>query len=201
MTNTRRTYHKPTLPTPIVALDVDGPLNAYARPLKQLKLDAKEQGGYRPVSFRDRISYRPGSTWHPYSRLDLAGWHGDALAWTSRESDVELVWASLWEHNCNTVIGPALGLPRLRWVDFHGHPRRDLWKFPAMIDFAAGRPLCWLDDSFNSPRKIRARELSGWDRARRNLPTLLLHVDPSTGIEDHHLDEVESWVRTARLAW
>lgn len=195
----RRLFDPPTQPTPIMALDVDGPLNPYLAPLK--RLTGLKGNAFRAVEFRETVTYRRGSTWHPYSRLHLARAHGDMLAKFSSAHDVELTWASLWEHNCNTVIGPAIGLPRLRWADFHSHPVRGLWKFPAMIDFAAGRPLVWLDDSFRSPRKVEARRRSGFDRARRNLPTLLLHVSPDTGITAAHLDEVASWLRTARLAW
>lgn len=197
----RVAFDLPSLPTPLMALDVDGPLNAYLAAPKALAKAARTPNGFRAVDFASRVTYRRGSTWHPFSRLHLARAHGDMLARFSSAHDVELVWASMWEHNCNTVIGPAIGLPRLPWVDFHSHPVRDLWKFPAMLEFAAGHPLVWLDDSFNDRRKVEQRRRSGFDRARRNLPTLLLHVSPSTGITAEHLAEVADWVKLARLAW
>jgi hypothetical protein len=187
----RVTYTPSRLPTPILAMDVDGPLNVSGQKLRS---------GFRSIAWRDDVSYRAGSTWIPHSRLHLSRKHGDMLSAFSREHDVELVWASLWEHNANRVIGPALGLPRLPWVDFHGHAAgRQFWKFPAMADFAAGRPLVWLDDSFT--RKARQRRASGFDRARRGLPTLLMEIDPYIGMTRSNLDDVAGWLSTARLAW
>lgn len=191
----RATFRPSAQPTALLVLDVDGPLNPFRAALSSLGASS----GFREVAFRQTVSYRAGSTWSPYSRLHLSRSVGDTLAAFSRDHDVELVWGSLWEHNCNAVVGPALGLPRLPWIDFHGHPVRHLWKFPAVAEFAAGRPMAWLDDSFSA--KARQRAASGFDRTRRNLPTLLREVDPAVGVLAADLDEVASWLRTARLAW
>ncbi len=194
----RATYKPSGLPTPILALDVDGPLNVYRASLKRLRSRA---GGFEEVrGFNRKLSFRAGSRWFPYSDLWLSRAHGEMLAEFSRVHDVELVWATMWEHNANTIIGPALGLPRLPWVDFHSHTSR-AWKWDAVAEFAAGRPLAWLDDSFLEPRKVAQRKASGWAAARRNLPTLLQHVDPAVGLRTSDLDAVAEWLKTARLAW
>lgn len=189
----RRIFTPSRLPTPIIALDVDGPCNPFHMGLKQLR-----RSGFRSIAWRDDISYRAGSTWVPYSKLYLSARMGEALAAFSRRFDVELVWGSMWEHNANTVVAPAMGLPRLPWVDFHGHPSR-AWKWEAMAEYAAGRPLAWLDDSFS--HKARSRGMSGFDTSRRNLPTLLHEVSPARGLRPSDLEVVGSWVTTARLAW
>jgi hypothetical protein len=184
--------------TPILAIDIDGPLNPRAHNKAEIKNVLAR--GFRSVPWRNQVSYVPGSTWIPYSNLFLSPKHGGMLRAFSIEHDVELVWASLWEHNANTIVSPALGLPRLPWVDFHGHRAGSkLWKFPAMQSFAAGRPLAWLDDSFT--HHARKRAASGFDNSRRNLPTLLHEVDPYVGIQMHDLEAVAAWLKTARLAW
>lgn len=193
---TRPVFQPSSFPTPILALDVDGPLNAFGMARKQLK-----RRGFVEVGWRDKVSYRSGSTWVPHTQLWLSRQVGDMLTEFSRAHDVELVWASLWEHNCNSIIAPALGLPRLPWVDFHGHPVRGLWKWPAVAKFADGRPLAWLDDGFAVPRKQRQCEAAGFRDVRRNLPTLLRYVDPAVGITKADLDAVASWLHTAKLAW
>lgn len=183
---------------PILAIDIDGPLNVRAHTKAAKKRLARR--GFAPVTrWQGKVIRPPGSTWFPLSELWLHRDHGAMLAEFSLEHDVELVWASMWERSANRVVAPVLGLPRLPYVDFHAHPERRLWKFPAVAEYAAGRPLAWLDDSF--PRKRRQLDVSGFARARRNLPTLLHAVDPEVGITDVDLDTVADWLRTARLAW
>ena len=184
--------------TPILAIDIDGPLALCVHTKAQRK--NAQARGFRQVNWRGKVRFVEGSTWVPYSELWLNPVHGSMLAKFSREHDVELVWASLWEFNANKVVAPTLGLPRLPWVDFHGHADGPgFWKFRAMTDFAAGRPLAWLDDGFT--RKAMQRELSGFDLSRRNLPTLLQEVDETIGVTQRDLDVVASWLKTARLAW
>lgn len=181
--------------TPILAVDIDGPLNVSAYSKAARKRLARR--GFQPVTgWQKRVRRPPGSTWYPLSELWLHPDHGAMLAEFSARHDVELVWASLWEANANRVIAPVLGLPRLPYVDFHAHPERRWWKYPAVAAYAAGRPLAWLDDSFG-----RKHAPAGFARARRNLPTLLHAVDPAVGVTDADLDTVASWLHTARLAW
>lgn len=192
----RRTFTKPKGPTPILALDVDGPISPFRSSDKLLR-----SRGFRSVAWRGEIAYQPGSTWVPYSKLWLNPNMGRVLAAFSREHRVELVWASLWERNAQTIVAPVLGLPHLDYVDFHGHPVNHLWKWPALADYAVGRPLAFLDDSVLDKRKVAQRRASGFDRARRNLPTLVRRVNPAVGICPDDLAVVASWLQTARLAW
>lgn len=192
----RRAYVPSPLPTPILALDVDGPCSPWRMSSRALK-----KQGFASTEWRSKVSYRSGSTWVPLPHLHLSRKLGDMLAEFSREHDVELVWGSMWEHNCNHIVAPAMGLPRLRYVDFHGHPVNHLWKWPAMAKFALDRPLAWLDDGFASPVKQRQCEQAGFRDFRRNQPTLLHYVDPALGLRRSDLDAVASWLNTAKLAW
>jgi hypothetical protein len=184
--------------TPLLAIDIDGVLS----PLVWSKAERKAltARGFRSIEWRG--SYTPGrnSTWHPYSQLWLSRTHGDMLARFSTEHDVELVWASMWSHNCSPVVSRSIGLPRLPYVDFFSHPSGPrVWKYDAVADFAAGRPLAWLDDGFSSHRVQRGH--SSFDHSRRNLPTLLHQVDARVGLQRSDLNAVASWLRLLCLAW
>jgi hypothetical protein len=183
--------------TPILAIDVDGVLSpSYSSKalMRQLRADGFTQVKYNYFD----IKRAPGSTWSPL-QLWLHPQSGELLREFSRDYDVELVWATMWEGNANTVIAPVLDLPRLDFVDFHANPDRWSWKYPAMIDYAAGRPLAWLDDSFG--RKTAHAQRAGWAAARRNVPTLCQQIDPRVGMTYRDLDDVADWLHTARLAW
>jgi hypothetical protein len=185
--------------TPILAIDIDGPLNISAHTKAARK--ARSANGWIDTPWRSQLVRVPGSPWTPLSELWLHPDHGAMLAEFSACHDVELVWCSLWQKNASSIVSPVLGLPRLPHVSFDDHPRHDLWKWPAVIDYAAGRPLAWVDDSFSQPRKVAQRQASGFDRARRNLPTLCHEVDPYVGITDLDLAVIGEWVTTFRLAW
>jgi hypothetical protein len=90
------------------------------------------------------------------------------------------------------MIGPVIGLPELPVIDFGGHPRTlKGWKFPAVLDFADGRPLAWLDDDFGSPSFVHA--ITEFQRRREGVPTLLHHVAPNVGLVDSDIAAVRNW--------
>lgn len=184
--------------TPILAIDIDGVLS----PLTWSKTGRKTmfKRGFRPVEWRQKFVYPENSKWCPYSDLYLHPQHGKMLAQFSARHDVELIWCSLWADNANRIVSPALGLPRLPFVDFHGHSSgSEVWKWDAVAEYAAGRPLAWLDDGFSDAAKRRA--LSGFDHSRRNLPTLLKEIDPYVGLGNLDLVEVLAWLRMLAHAW
>jgi hypothetical protein len=152
---------------PLLLLDVDGPLNPY-------RGTDRRQAGYTKY------------------RLDgfevwLNAAHGPMLTAFADRYDVELVWATTWEHNANDMIGCRIGLPKLPVIEwgFKAHH----WKFDAVLEFAAGRPLAWLDDDFGRFRQER----EWFDQQRAGVPTLLHHVDPAVGITADDLVAVGAW--------
>lgn len=160
---------------PILLLDIDGVLNPWAA--------ESCPSGYVPYRFRVRWRYRRQAWLRPE--------HGPALLGLAERTGAELVWATNWAHDANTMVGAALGLPALPVVEFAG-PFSDSgpdWKFPAVGRFAYGRPLAWVDDDFELRSAAKARFL-----ARRDPPTLLVPVDPAVGVTGDDLAGIERWL-------
>lgn len=158
---------------PLVLLDVDGPLNPWAA--------KAPPPGYLPHELK------LGGWWTRRTlRIRLNPEHGPRLLELVERTGVELAWASTWEHRANTMIGPALGLPNLRVIEFAAS---STWKYGPVARYACGRPLAWLDDDFalheTANREFRER--------RGDLVTKLIHVDPSTGITEDHWQELDTF--------
>ncbi|GAA1028717.1 hypothetical protein GCM10009565_56410 [Amycolatopsis albidoflavus] len=116
---------------------------------------------------------------------DSAARRGRALA---ERTGAELAWATSWEDETNTRIGPALGLPVVGVRAYDQHPD---WKFGAVGRFAAGRPLAWLDNDFDLFPSARQRFLE----RRGGIATALIPVNPATGIGPDHLAAAETALR------
>ncbi|MFS8095653.1 hypothetical protein LFM09_00780 [Lentzea alba] len=151
---------------PLILIDVDGPLNPWAANPKP--------PNYRPFDIR--------VGWWRKLRVWLDPEHGGQLRRLAEETGAELAWATTWLHRANTEIGPRIGLPELKVVEFHDAHG---WKYPAVARYAYERPLAWFDDDFALDRD-RCREFV---HKRRPLTTALVHVDPATGITAQHLSE------------
>lgn len=183
----------------LLLIDVDGPLNPFAA-----------QPHRRPPGF-ETFRYTSGGGWlsgrQARKRKGMRVWlnptHGSALLDLAADTGLQLVWCTTWQHEANTHIGPAVGLPQLPVIEF---PEEDLlsygtgvqswrrdgnWKWAAVARYAAGRPLAWLDDDHDDPAFGAAR--ADFDKQRLATPTLLSHVDPRTGIQSDHLDRIRAW--------
>jgi hypothetical protein len=99
----------------------------------------------------------------------------------------ELVWASGWEDKANFYLPAMLGLPELPHVTFGGAVSAGAahWKLGPLENYAAGRPLAWIDDNFNEGCFTWAE-----DRAE---PTLLVPTEPHLGLEEAHVGALEAW--------
>ncbi len=165
----------------LLLLDVDGPLNPY-----------EAQAERRPPGYLT-FRYAKGA-WYSGKqakrRKGMRVWlnpgHGPMLTGLADETGLALVWATTWEHGANRYIGPAIGLPELPVIEFADTRRQ--WKWPDVLSYADGLPLAWLDDNHNlEPGREEFEE------ARAGTPTLLCHVDPATGLQPAHLDEIRDW--------
>lgn len=183
----------------MLLLDVDGPLNPFAakpftRPSGYVTYRETADGGLvRGRNARRRKGHR---LWfHPG--------HGPMLRHLADETGLTLVWATAWQHAANELVAPAIGLDplpviefppadaeideagRLRWRPSGG------WKWPAVLAYAAGKPLAWLDDDHAGVAHAGAR--IAFHRERAGSPTLLCHVDPRRGLGVRHLADIRDW--------
>ncbi len=167
---------------PLLLLDVDGPLNPYGA----TRGDVDKHRMPLPYYVRRMLGFR----------VFLSKVHGELLNAFAEEHDVELVWATTWEHDANRLIGKFIGLPHLPVIEFGKHPGSIRgWKYPAVLAYAADRPVAWLDDDFDLADPVAARDEFLADRG--DLPTLLHHVSPSVGLTSTDLDAVAEWLAGA----
>jgi hypothetical protein len=115
-----------------------------------------------------------------------AGAHLLALA-----DDFELAWCSGWEEKADEHLPHLLGVPSgLRHVRFRRGavgPGDAHWKLGAIDEFAAARPLAWIDDAFNDACHEWARE--------RSSPTLLMATEPERGLTASEREQLQQWAR------
>ncbi len=102
----------------------------------------------------------------------------------------ELVWATTWESAANDCLAEPFGLPALPQVSFSAHPETDwvgpdeTWKLPAVREAVGDRPCAFLDDDLG-------QDAHAWARYRAaSVPTLVLDVDPSTGLTDADVERL-----------
>jgi hypothetical protein len=101
----------------------------------------------------------------------------------------ELVWATGWEDRANDHLPHLLGLPSLPVLNFGPDARFGTahWKLGPIEDYAAGRPLAWIDDSLS-------KECRKWAGKRRE-PTLLVPTESDVGILDAHVETLIRWAQ------
>jgi len=173
-------------------IDVDGPLNPWAaKPHRRPE-------GYSTHRMDPVDQY--GQPWTSLSRKPLRVWlkesHGADLLVLADAFD--LVWASTWGPEANRLIGPAVGLPELEYVNFWAQsktpekPERSsgvYWKTPLLVTYAGGRPFAWIDDEITqADREYVAANHPG--------PALLHHVSPRLGLLEPDFKALADWAAT-----
>jgi hypothetical protein len=101
----------------------------------------------------------------------------------------ELAWATGWEDKANFYLPGLLGIPELPYVSFDDAVAagKAHWKLGPLEEFAAGRPLAWIDDNFDE-------SCFDWAESREQ-PTLLVPTETHLGLEEAHVAALEAWVR------
>ena len=159
-------------------IDVDGPLNPYGGTNKP-----RETAGYRKHRMSPLLwSGPPLNVW-------LRAQHGPEILQLAEETKLQPVWATTWEDEANTMIGPRIGLPKLPVIHFPGSLE---WKFPGVLEAAGEHPLVWWDDDFYLFNEAR----EDFEKARGDLPTLLHTVSPRFGLTTEDFDAVRKWTTT-----
>ena len=173
---------------PILFLDVDGVLNAFA----PVRPHVVKHAGGRWV----KDKFIPFTLHFDNEVADMV----DALA-----EHFEIHWFTMWNQAANAEIAPLLGLHDFPVAeDGHGsgcdaalaagtptHEIHRLWfaKTPLLPEHAAGRPFAWLDDDH-----------SGFDRtwlAQHGVeqPFLLVRTDADYGVQWDDVDALITWAR------
>lgn len=165
MTNTANT---------LLLLDVDGPLNPYgAKPHRR-------PAGYDTFRF-PVASVHPRKPLRVWLRRDI----GAHLLTLAAQHAFELTWATSWQHEANEFIGPAIGLPTLPVIPLPDRDRRDWhltsWKWDAVAEYAAGRPLAWVDDEFHERWNLKRCQRFAAGRAAS---THLCQISPRVGLTE-----------------
>jgi hypothetical protein len=99
----------------------------------------------------------------------------------------EPVWASGWEGRANDYLPGILGIPEFPYLSFDGAARFGSanWKLDPLEAYAHGRPLAWVDDSFDDACYEWAR--------KRSAPTLLVPTESHLGLEEVQVEALTAW--------
>jgi len=101
----------------------------------------------------------------------------------------DLVWATGWEESANRYLPSLLGIGEIPHLSFNGAARFGTadWKLDPLAEYARGRALAWIDDSFDD-------RCYAWARQREE-PTLLIPTTSHLGLEEVHVDALIAWAR------
>jgi hypothetical protein len=102
----------------------------------------------------------------------------------------EMIWATGWEEKANDYLPNVLGVPELPVLNFKGAARFGSahWKLAPLDKYSVGRPVAWIDDSFDE-------SCYEWARKRAN-PTLLVPTESAIGLEEGHTEALIDWARS-----
>lgn len=163
--------------SPLLLIDIDGPLNPYAASWFRTR---------RPADGFDFHDLTPQGE-RAY-RVALNPEHG---AWLRELSAAyELAWASTWQHEANRLVAPLLGLPGdLPVVPLRTPPgwtARRSWKTEQIIDWVGLRPFAWFDDEIN-------RQTRDWLAHAGLGPHLALRIEPHIGLRRGDIDRLAAF--------
>jgi hypothetical protein len=151
---------------PLLLVDFDGVLNPFAAsacPPGFTEYGLDEFPGDEPV------------------RLNPA--HGRWLAGLAPQ--YEMVWASACPQDLNLYCERLIQLSPMERVPMPLPPFDPDQKVEAVDGFVGDRAVAWLDDAFGGSACHWARE--------RHAPTLLVRVDPATGLTREVVDVLATW--------
>lgn len=153
---------------PVLAVDVDGVISVFGFD----QPPDRSQARFEVID--GRVQCIPNAVG---DRLRRLGEHFD------------LFWASGWENQANELLCGILGLPELPFLSFDGKARFGTadWKLEPLSLYGRGRPLAWIDDSFDEACRRWARQ--------REEPTLLMPTESQVGLEEVQVEALIAWAK------
>jgi hypothetical protein len=168
---------------PRLYLDVDGVLNAFGFELDLASFDDFEL---------HEVVVDTNDGFNLSLRLHLSRTMGEQIG----SLGAEIVWATTWEHNADTMIVPLCGLPRGLAV-LERPPDAAPgggWKFDVVRQAVAddGRPFVWIDDDLDTFGDDRLTPR----RWAADLPVqcLLIAPNPRAGLTHGQLEAVGEFI-------
>ncbi|MFE0106207.1 hypothetical protein [Streptomyces sp. NPDC059009] len=178
---------------PLLFLDVDGPLIPFGANAQELP---------------DGYPTYPGPPSGPGAAADddanpLLSRIDPALGPRLLALPCDLVWATTWLDEANEAVGPRLGLPELPVLDWPDDPSGPdgpkgtdgtdgtsglHWKTRAIVEWASGRDLVWVDDEIGDVDRE-------WMAAHHPGHALLRRVDARRGLTGADFAAIEVWCR------
>lgn len=160
---------------PWLLIDVDGVLNPeplIRRSVKEVPPEFAERGfelhKIKPKGFTR------------FFQVGLSPEHGRMLL--AMQDVFQLGWATTWEDEANTKIGPKIGLPKLPYAKVS--ERGD--KAQGVRELVGNTPFAWLDD---------LHYWHGGSEFTDDPNVLLVAVNPEVGLTAENLTEAREWAR------
>ena len=175
-----RRPHRPDrarpMSVPIWFLDIDGVVNALARPA--------------PIGYQITTANTMGRGWRiAYSREVI-----DFINRVNREGLAEVRWLTTWQQDAHRELAPVVGLDAFPAYDDPEDVESPMswWKGQIVTDelLDNGRPFVWTDDDIEDDDV----EIFG----EESVPSLLIAPTPSTGLVAGNLTSIERFL--SRLA-
>ena len=168
---------------PLLLIDVDGVLNAVNRSQNTKVYNIFKAGGTQP-----------GKGFTIRFRHELSDWLAELA------EHYHLVWCTTWDDLANTELAGRLGLPSLPVI-----PCIERDTYPPTIHLAhfkqgvveryvGDRHYAWIDDDFDTQRDLDW----GYLRTERGIPTKILPIRGSAGLQRHHVDKLIAWAISLR---
>lgn len=179
---------------PVVALDVDGVISAYAmdpdsllpgweRIVVDVPADKIPFSPFLPRNLPENSSIEMPLTINP-------GLHGPWIE--DLRKRVNLVWASTWEEMANYVLCPLLGIKPLPVgisyfdepprIEHFKHPNPPEWKARTLSRKFSNHEICWIDDQ------------NDWFKGHIDKRRYLgITTDPAIGLTPEQMAKIDRW--------
>lgn len=203
---------------PLLLLDVDGPLNAYAanhntvlkRKLEKLYVydgqhwpsgwatEEAYKAYKKALKARQKASFyanRPSSEESVNRKVYQLYFAPELPTWLTTLSEAfELAWCTTWGEGANNLLAPHFGLPKLPVVPFTPEDRKNAslyqhWKTKKALEFANSRPFLWFDDEVSKHDRKNLRARFGENRARSYF------VAPGQGLTEKDVVFALEWAK------